>query len=67
MHKGVYFRTLKGFCDILQQYRNRGHLTAVTFQSLAVFSGGTKIVNGDIFSLCVFQVNRKTVVFLSVN
>lgn len=64
MHKAVYFHTSKGFCDILQPYRNRWHLTALTFQSLAVFSGGTKMVNGDIFSLscktlilCVLQVN----------
>lgn len=64
MHKAVYFHTLQGFCDILQPYRNRWHLTALTLQSLAVFSGDTKMVNGDIFSpswktliLHIFQVN----------
>lgn len=39
MNKAVYFCTLKGFWDILKQYRNRGHLIAVTFQSLACVFG----------------------------
>lgn len=50
MHKAVYFFSLKGFCDILQEYGTRWHLTAITFQNLAVFSGGTKMVSGDTFS-----------------
>lgn len=49
MYKAVYFCTLKGFWDILKQYRNRWHLIAVTFQSLAVFSGHTKMINDNIF------------------
>lgn len=49
MCKAVYICTLKGFWDILKQYRNRWHLIAVIFQSLAVFSGHTKMINDNIF------------------
>lgn len=49
MYKAVYFCTLKGFWDVLKQYRNRWHLIAVTFQSPAVFSGHTKMINDNIF------------------
>lgn len=51
MCKAVYICTLKGFWDILKQYRNRWHLIAVIFQSLAVFSGHTKMINDNIFFL----------------
>lgn len=53
MYKAVYFCNLEGFWDILKQYRNRWHLIALTFQSLAVFSGHVKMIYDNIFFLAI--------------